>query len=118
MDDPPTGWVVVVRGPGQGRVVTLGNGLNSIGRSKESRVRVDFGDDNVSRNNHARIVYEPRQRRWLLSHGEGTNLTYVNGEVVLNVVEIESGAEIQIGETTLRFQAFCSQAFDWADIHD
>ena len=26
MDDPPVGWLVVVQGPGQGQVVTLGNG--------------------------------------------------------------------------------------------
>lgn len=116
MADPPTGWLVVVGGPGQGRVLTLGNGMNAVGRSEESRVRLDFGDDNVSRANHARLIYEPRTRRWLLSHGDGTNLTYLNGEVVVSVVEIESGAEIQIGATTMRFQAFCSKAFDWSDL--
>ena len=116
MADPPTGWLVVVQGPGQGRVLTLGNGMNAVGRSEESRVRLDFGDDNVSRTNHARLIYEPRTRRWLLSHGDGTNLTYLNGEVVVSVVEIESGAEIQIGATTMRFQAFCSKAFDWSDL--
>ncbi len=116
MADPPTGWLVVVQGPGKGRVLTLGNGMNAVGRSEESRVRLDFGDDNVSRTNHARLIYEPRTRRWLLSHGDGTNLTYLNGEVVVNVVEIESGAEIQIGSTTMRFQAFCSKAFDWSDL--
>ena len=118
MADPPVGWLVVVRGPGKGRVLTLGNGLNPIGRSAESRVRLDFGDDNISRANHARLVYEPRQRRWLLNHGDGTNLTYLNGEVVMSAVELQSGAEIQLGETSLRFQAFCSQEFDWPDVDD
>ena len=118
MADPPVGWLVVVRGPGKGRALTLGNGMNAIGRSSECRVRMDFGDDNISRTNHARIVYEPRQRRWLLNHGDGTNLTYLNGEVVMSTVELQSGAEIQLGETTLRFQAFCSQDFDWRDVDD
>lgn len=118
MADPPVGWLVVVRGAGKGRALTLGNGMNAIGRSDECRVRVDFGDDNISRTNHARIVYEPRQRRWLLNHGDGTNLTYLNGEVVMSTVELQSGAEIQLGETTLRFQAFCSQDFDWRDVDD
>lgn len=118
MADPPVGWLVVVRGPGKGRVLTLGNGLNPIGRSAESRVRLDFGDDNISRANHARLVYEPRQRRWLLNHGDGTNLTYLNGELVMSAVELQSGAEIQLGETSLRFQAFCSQEFDWPDVDD
>ena len=118
MADPLVGWLVVVRGPGKGRVLTLGNGMNPIGRSAESRVRLDFGDDNISRVNHARLVYEPRQRHWLLNHGDGTNLTYLNGEVVMSTVEVQSGAEIQLGETTLRFQAFCSQEFDWPDVDD
>ena len=118
MADPPVGWLVVVGGPGKGRVLTLGSGMNAIGRSAESRVRLDFGDDNVSRRNHARLIYEPRQRRWLLSHGEGTNLTYLNGDVVVEVVEIEAGAEIQLGDTTMRFQPFCSKAFDWQDLDD
>ena len=118
MVDPPVGWLVVVGGPGKGRVLTLGSGMNPIGRSADSRVRLDFGDDNVSRRNHARLIYEPRQRRWLLNHGDGTNLTYLNGDVVVGIAEIESGAEIQLGETTMRFQAFCSKEFDWQDVDD
>ena len=116
MRDPPVGWLVVVRGPGKGRVLTLGNGMNVIGRGAACRVRMDFGDDSISRTNHARVAYEPRQRRFLLSHGDGSNLTYVNREVVMGSLEIESGAMIEVGETTLRFQALCSREFDWADI--
>ena len=92
--------------------------MNAIGRGASSRVRLDFGDDNISRANHARLAYDPRERRWLLSHGAGSNLTYLNGELVMSSVEIESGAEIQIGETSLRFQAFCSKEFDWPDVDD
>ena len=118
MADPPVGWLVVVRGPGKGNVLTLGNGMNAVGRGASSRVRLDFGDDNVSRANHAQLAYDPRQRRWLLSHGEGANLTYLDGEVVMGTVEVASGAMIEVGETTLRFQAFCSQDFDWPDVED
>ena len=118
MADPPVGWLVVISGPGQGRVLTLGNGMNAIGRGPGSRVRMDFGDDGISRANHARLAYEPRQRQFLLGHGEGTNLTYLNNEVVLESKAIESGATIQIGETKLRFQAFCGETFDWVDVDD
>ena len=118
MVDPPVGWLVVVGGPGKGRALVLGSGMNPIGRNADSRVRLDFGDDNVSRRNHARVIYEPRQRRWLLGHGDGTNLTYLNGDLVVGLTEIESGAEIQLGETIMRFQAFCSKEFDWQDVDD
>ena len=118
MLDPPVGWLVVVRGPGKGRVLTLGNGMNVMGRGPNARVRIDFGDDTIARANHARLVYEPRQRVYLLSHGEGANLTYLNRNVVTETVEIESGAMIEVGETTLRFQAFCTKEFDWPDLDD
>ena len=36
MADPPVGWLVVVRGPGKGNVLTLGNGMNAIGRGTSS----------------------------------------------------------------------------------
>lgn len=118
MLDPPVAWLVIVDGPGKGRVLTLGNGMNSIGRGEKARVRVNFGDDTIARSNHARLAYEPRNRRYLLSHGEGSNLTYVNGEVVMDSTEIESGAVIEIGATKLRFQAFCSKDFDWPDVDE
>ena len=118
MRDPPVGWLIVVRGPGQGNVITLGNGLNVLGRGPGARARIDFGDDTIARANHARLVYEPRQRRYHLNHGDGSNLTYLNGEIVMGTVEIESGAMIEVGETTLRFQAFCSPDFDWPDLDD
>jgi len=118
MNDPPVGWMVIVRGCGKGRVLTLGNGMNSIGRGENARVRVNFGDDTIARANHARVAYEPRNRRFLLSHGDGSNLTYLNGELVMESREIRSGAVIEVGATTLRFQAFCSEEFDWPDLDD
>ena len=118
MADPPVGWLVVIRGPGKGSALSVGNGMNAIGRGENSRIRVDFGDAGVSRNNHARIAYEPRQRCFLLSHGEGSNLTYLNGNVVMDTKRIVSGDEIQIGDTTFRFQSFCSEEFDWPDVDD
>ena len=118
MRDPPVGWLVVVRGPGSGRVLTLGNGMNSLGRGAQARVRIDFGDDTIARSNHARLAYEPRRRTFHLSHGDGANLTYLDGEVVMKPIEIASGACIEMGETTLRFQAFCGKEFDWPDLDD
>lgn len=118
MADPPVGWLVVVRGPGKGHVLTLGHGLNIVGRSAAMRVSIDFGDLSISATNHARIVYEPRERRFLLSHGDGTNLTYLNNQLVMEPVNLESGAVIQFGDTTVRFLALCGEDFDWPDVED
>ena len=62
MDDPPVGWLVVIKGPGQGRFVALGNGSNSIGRDESERVRIDFGDETISRRGHStHYLRSPRQ---------------------------------------------------------
>jgi len=57
-------------------------------------------------------------RRFWLQHGDGKNLSYLNDELVLERVEVHSGDSIRLGNTTLRFQAFCSEAFDWQDTDD
>lgn len=118
MADPPVGWLVVVKGPGRGRVLTLGHGMNTIGRGPEARVRVDFGDVAIARANHARLVYEPRRRRYFLSHGDSANLTYLDGKAVMESVPLAPGAMIEVGATTLRFQALCSPDFDWSGTDD
>ena len=46
---PPVGWLVVVRGSGQGKVVTIGSGSNSLGRDPGERICIDFGDETISR---------------------------------------------------------------------
>ena len=48
----------------------------------------------------------------------GGNLTYLDGELVQGATPVESGAMIEVGETTLRFQAFCTEEFDWPDLDD
>ncbi len=113
MENPPVGWLVVIAGPGQGNVVTLGNGANSIGRDASQRLSLDFGDEMISRTNHATITYDPRGKKFYIQHGGGTNLTYVNDQPVLAPVELQPLTHILIGNTTLRFVPLCGQVFDW-----
>ena len=118
MDDPVVGWLVVLAGPGKGRTVTLGYGVNSIGRANDERVRIDFGDDQISRRSHAIITYEPRSRKFYVQQGGGTNLVYLDGEAVLTPKELLSFHDIQLGNTTLRFVQFCGADFDWRDLEE
>lgn len=111
--DPVTGWLVVVQGPGRGNFVKLGLGLNTIGRGSNQRVSLNFGDEVISRENHAVVTYDPRGRKFYLQHGGGTNLTYIGDEPVLQPRELLSGEEISIGKTVLKFVAFCGSGFDW-----
>ena len=113
--DPVVGWLVVMAGPGRGNSVKLGYGQNSVGRDREERVRVDFGDGSISRKRHCFIIYEPRKRQYILRAGDSANLTYLNGELVSETTPLVAGNLIEIGKTTLRFVPFCGADFDWQD---
>ena len=115
MDDPPVGWLVVVKGPGQGRFVALGNGSNSVGRDESERVRIDFGDETISRRGHSTITYDPRGKKFYLQHGAGKNLTYLQGNPVLAPTELPGFSRIAIGNTELLFVPLCCDQFDWED---
>lgn len=113
--DPVVGWLVVIAGPGRGNTLTLGYGLNGIGRGPRARVQVDFGDLEISRDQHAVITYDPKGRRFYLQHGGGTNLTYLKQQPVLMPTELKGDEVIVIGQTRLRFVPLCGAAFDWQD---
>ena len=113
MDDPPSGWLVVVAGPGKGSARTLRYGRNQIGRNSTERVPLDYGDEMISRSNHAVITYDPKGKKFYIQQGEGTNLVYVNGSPVLEAQLLEPLTHIMIGATTLRFIPLCGDLFDW-----
>ena len=115
MDDPVVGWLVIVEGPGKGRAVQLGYGSNSLGRGATDRVKLDFGDDQISRNGHAVVAYDPRGRKFYVQHGGGTNLTYLGDKPVLTPAELPPQGRIRIGNTVLQFVPFCGTEFDWQD---
>jgi hypothetical protein len=114
-DDPVVGWLVIVRGPGRGNAVRLGYGWNSIGRDASQRACLDFGDSQISRLNHAKLLYDPRGRKFTLTLGEGTNPTYLRDEALLGPTQLQNGDRIQMGDTELLFVALCGEAFDWQD---
>lgn len=115
MSNPVVGWLVIVDGPGKGRALKLGYGMNSIGQSPQERICLNFGDKEVSRNQHAVVSYEPRERKSYVEHGGGQILTYLDDEPLLVPVELHGGEDILVGQTTLRFVPFCGEKFDWQD---
>ena len=113
MDDPPAGWLVVVRGPGQGNVLTVGHGANAIGREPDERIRLDFGDETISRRGHATVTYDPRGKTFYVQHGGGKNLTYLEDAPVLAPTKLAGFSRIQVGDTLLLFVPLCGERFDW-----
>lgn len=113
--DPVVGWVVITDGPGKGRVLQLGAGQNTLGRGAKARVRIDFGDDEISRDIHTILTYDPKHNKFYIQPGVGVNLTYLGDEPVLTATSLMSGNKIVLGSTSLRFIAFCDDSFTWTE---
>lgn len=115
MSNPVAGWLVIIKGPGKGASVRVGYQVNSIGRLATNSISLNYNDTGISRENHAEIIYDSMNRKFYAGRTGGRNLTYVNGNPVLQSVELKSGDKIQLGGTVLRFVAFCGEDFNWED---
>jgi hypothetical protein len=111
--DPIVGWLVITDGPGRGASLTIGYGNNRIGRAATENISLDFGDEQISRENHATITFDGRHRRFYVLPGQGRNLAYVNDTPVMSPVELVGGEDLLLGNTKLRFVPFCGKSFDW-----
>ena len=111
----PVGWLVVAEGPGRGEGFSLLAGMSQIGRGEDQAVQLDFGDNSISRTNHAAIVYDPTSKEFLLGHGGKSNIVRLNDKPVISNETLKTGDTIRIGETVLRFVALCDNTFNWSD---
>jgi hypothetical protein len=113
--DPVAGWLVVVKGPGRGGYRPIFVGMNSVGREANQRISLSFGDDMISREEHAFIAYDEEARRFYLQHGGKANLVRLGGRPVLSPTELQPYDLIRNGKTTLRFIPLCGPEFSWGD---
>jgi len=110
--DPVVGWFVCIKGKERGRDYRIRSGRNAIGRSEAMDVQIS-GDDTISRENHAFIVYEPRKKTFSIRAGDSRGLVYLNEEEVIQASEINTYDIVELGETQLMFIAFCGEKFHW-----
>lgn len=115
LSDPVVGWVVIVDGPGKGASLQLGIGQNTLGRGGRARVRIDFGDQEISRDSHTIITYDPKHNKYYAQPGLGTNIAYLEDDPILQPKLLSSGNKISLGSTTLRFIALCDDSFTWSE---
>lgn len=109
----PVGWIVVTDGPGRGEGFALFAGMSQIGRGDDQAVQLDFGDNSISRTNHAAIVYDPETREFTLGHGGKSNIVRLNDKPLISNETLSTGDVMRIGETVLRFVALCGEDFTW-----
>lgn len=117
--DPVVAWLVVVGGPGLGAYRPIYEGNNTVGRSANQRVPIDFGDDAISGEEQAYIRYDGGDRSFLfVPNLAKTNVVAVNDKRPTSAVVLQAMDVITVGRTQLVFVPFCGPDFDWADISE
>ncbi|MBT9292021.1 FHA domain-containing protein [Prosthecodimorpha staleyi] len=101
----PMARLVVIDGHGLGNAKPIYPGTNSIGRDRKNRVALDFGDDTISRIDHAIIVCDDRSLNFRIYDGGKLNPVHVNSVLVTGERELSIGDVIELGSTLLRLEA-------------
>jgi pSer/pThr/pTyr-binding forkhead associated (FHA) protein len=98
------GKLTVTDGPGAGNSVKIYTGTNQIGRGNDMRVQINFGDDTISRQQHAVITFDGKNLEARIYDGGKPGGVWVNGTRVTGDQPIKFGDMIKLGETTLKIE--------------
>jgi hypothetical protein len=110
--DPVVAWLVCAEGPDKGRDYRVHDGNNFIGRGENMDICVR-NDDAISRENHAVITYDSRDKLYYFAPGTGRNIVRLNGKPLLQPAEIHAYDRMEIGESSFVFMPLCGEAFSW-----
>lgn len=110
--DPVVGWLVCTKGVNYGLEYRLHADNNYIGRSQTMDVCIR-GDEHVSRENQAIIIYDGESNSFMLANGTGRSIVRLNGNIVTSAVPLVKGDKISFGETEVVFVPLCGEDFKW-----
>jgi predicted component of type VI protein secretion system len=113
--DPPVAFAVVISGPDRGASYTLQAGRSFIGRNPDSDIALP-NDEAVSREGHALISYDARKNSFLVASGQGRQITYLNGEELIDPKPITAYDVIEVGNSKISFLPFCGKKFNWETV--
>jgi hypothetical protein len=117
--DPVVGFLIIVGGPGLGSYRPIFEGNNTIGRSKDNRIPIDFGDDAISNEAQAYLRYDSSDRSFLfVPNLAKTNVVSVNDKRPVGPVPLQPMDVITLGRTQVAFLPFCGSEFDWSEISE
>ncbi|GHV30331.1 hypothetical protein FACS1894167_11000 [Synergistales bacterium] len=111
--DPVVGWLVCVEGAEKGKDYRVHTEKNTVGRA--DNMDIVMKDSAISRENHAYIVFNPKNKTFRIQAGDGRGLIYVNGDEVIVSQDIVSHDVIEMGESKFRFVPFCGDKFAWEE---
>lgn len=106
------GWLVCIYGPNKGVDYKIYEERNFIGRNKEMEISISL-DNSVEDKNHCSITYNPKQRIFVITPGNGKGLIYVKNKALYETKELNNFDVIEIGKSRFIFVEFCGNNFDW-----
>lgn len=112
--DPVVGWLVCVDGNDKGRDYRIHSDNNYIGRGENMDV-VIRNDETITREKHAIITYDTREKVFYFAQGGGRGVVRLNGKAVLTMMELKRYDTMEIGNTKLLFVPLCGEGFDWSE---
>jgi len=89
--------------------------MNQIGRGEDQAIQLDFGDNAISRTNHAAIVYDAETHTFTAGHGGKSNIVRLNDEPLISNAPMQDGDKLRLGETIVLFKALCGPDFNWVE---
>ena len=110
--EPVCGWLVCVEGARQGKDYKIRNGKNFIGRADDMDIQI-LGDNQISRRNHAVIVYDKKKNETSLLPGDSNGIAYIGEEACYTPTKLENFEVIEIGASKFVFVSFCGEHFSW-----
>mgnify|MGYP002627426108 CR=1 FL=1 len=110
------GWLVCIEGSEYGNYYPIYSGTNAIGRGANMDIRIT-SDIEISRQVHAKIIYNADTNIYTLYINDNVNPVYINGNIVSNdtaePVTLNDRDRLTIGTNTFIFSAFCKEDFSW-----
>ena len=110
--DPVVGWLVCIEGPEKGTDYHLWAKINKIGRGESMDVCIR-ADRTISKENHAKLAYDPKHNTFQLIPGDSVNNIYLNEEPVYIPAKLKAYDQIELGESKFLFVPFCGDQFRW-----
>lgn len=109
---PVCGWLVCVSGPRKGADYKIICGKNFIGRADDMDIQI-LGDNEITRRNHAIIVYDPKKKETVLLPGDSNGIVYLADNAVYAPTPLKAYDTIEMGNSKFAFMPFCGENFEW-----
>ncbi len=110
--DPVVGWLVCLDGKEKGKDYQIHSDNNYIGRSDKMDICIK-GDETISRENQAIIIYDASDKSFYFSPAEGRSIVRINGQAIFQTTKLQAYDKVTLGKTELLFLPLCGERFEW-----